>query len=215
MIETQLAAIRQQIDAVNRSFTHDVAVIAVTKGFDGTAIEAAASAGCTTVGENYAQEVLAKADTIRRLGVDVQFIGQLQSNKVRQLAGIVTLWASIDRPSILDEVAKRAPGADVLIQVNATGEVGKGGCVPTDVADLIARARSLGLGVQGLMTVGPTGQAPEAARPAFELVRGLVDEHGLHICSMGMSGDLEVAVACGSTQVRIGSALFGPRPPRR
>lgn len=214
MIEVQLAAIRRQIDRVARPFTHDVEVIAVTKGFDGTAIEAAASAGCTTVGENYAQEVLSKADTIQRLGVDVQFIGQLQSNKVRQLVDIITLWASIDRGSILDEIAKRAPGAKVLIQVNATGEAGKGGCAPDEVANLITHARSLGLGVEGLMTVGPTGQPAEAARPAFELTRKLVDDHGLTTCSMGMSGDLDVAVACGSSQVRIGSALFGPRPQR-
>jgi pyridoxal phosphate enzyme (YggS family) len=214
MIETQLAAIRQQIDGVARPFTHHVEVIPVTKGFDGTAIEAAWSAGCTTVGENYAQDLLSKADTIRRLGVDVQFIGQLQSNKVRQLVDVVTLWASIDRPSILDEIAKRAPRAHVLIQVNATGEAGKGGCVPEAVADLIAHARSHGLHVEGLMTVGPTGLEPEAARPAFQAVRELVDVHGLKICSMGMSGDLEVAVACGSTQVRVGSALFGPRPQR-
>ncbi len=214
MIDEQLAAIRQQIDRVERAFTHPVEVIPVTKGFDGAAIEAAAAAGCTTVGENYAQDLLSKADVIERLGMQVQFIGQLQSNKVRQIAGVVTLWASVDRRSIVTEIAKRAPGAHVLIQVNATGEDDKGGCAPDEVADLIDAATDAGLSVEGLMTVGPTGLSPEAARPAFETVRGLVDLHGLEVCSMGMSADLEVAVACGATQVRVGSALFGPRPAR-
>jgi pyridoxal phosphate enzyme (YggS family) len=214
MIEQQLAALRQQIDRVDRPFTHPVEVIPVTKGFDGAAMEAAAAAGCSTVGENYAQDLLSKADTIKRLGLQVQFIGQLQSNKVRQLAGVVTLWATVDRRSIVDEIAKRAPGARVLIQVNATSEAGKGGCPPDDVAGLIGHARDLGLHVEGLLAVGPTGRPPEAARPTFTAVRELVDLHDLEVCSMGMSGDLEIAVACGATQVRVGSALFGPRPPR-
>jgi len=230
MIETQLRSIRDQIAAVDRPFTHPVDVIPVTKGFDGAAIEAAADAGCLTVGENYAQDLLSKADTIKRLGVDVQFIGQLQSNKVRQLVDLVTLWASVDRMSIIDEIAKRQPDAQILVQVDATtpdvvdgkdraggigGAGGKGGCRPDEVTALIDHARECGLVVAGLMTVGPTGRPAEAARPAFETVRALVDRHELAICSMGMSGDLGVAVACGSTQVRVGSALFGPRPPRR
>ena len=214
MIEQQLAALRQQIGRVERPFTHPVEIIPVTKGFDDSAIEAAAAAGCTTVGENYAQDLLSKAGTIRRLGIDVQFIGQLQSNKVRQLIDVVTVWASVDRRSIVDEIAKRVPGARILIQVNATGEAGKGGCSPQDVADLIGHAVDSGLHVEGLMTVGPTGLPPEAAQPAFRAVRELVDVHGLEVCSMGMSGDLEIAVACGATQVRVGSALFGPRPSR-
>jgi len=218
MIETQLQAIRDEIAAVDRPFSHPVDVIPVTKGFDGAAIEAAAAAGCFTVGENYAQDLLSKAATIERLGVAVQFIGQLQSNKVRQLTDIVTLWASVDRTSIIDEIAKRQPGGHILVQVDATGRGaadGKGGCAPDAVAELIEHGNDRGLVVEGLMTVGPTGQPAEAARPAFEIVRALVDEHGLAVCSMGMSADLAVAVACGSTHVRVGSALFGPRPPRR
>ena len=208
----RLAAIEARIAAVERPFEHDVEVVPVTKGFAGNAIEAAVDAGCRTVGENYAQDLLSKADGIQRLGVAVQFIGHLQSNKVRQLVDIVSLWCTIDRRSILDEVAKRAPGARVLIQVNATGESQKGGCHPGDVAALVDQAGTAGLVVEGLMTIGPTGQPPTAARRPFEIVRALVDEHALDICSMGMSGDIEMAVECGSTQVRVGSALFGPRP---
>lgn len=210
----RLAALRARIDATERSFEHPVEIVAVTKGFDGGAVEAAAAAGCDSIGENYAQDLLSKAETIERCGVDVHFIGQLQSNKVRQIAHLVARWSSIDRSSVLLEVAKRAPGAHILVQVNATDEDNKGGCLPGDVAELLERATSAGLVVDGLMTVGPTGRPPGAARSAFELVRSLVDDHGLSVCSMGMSADLEVAVESGSTEVRVGSALFGPRPAR-
>jgi hypothetical protein len=125
------------------------------------------------------------------------------------------VWASLDRSALVDEVAKRAPGARVLIQVDTTGDPDKGGCAVVDVAELVDRARDAGLVVDGLMTVGPTGEPAESARMGFRQVRNLVEEFGLEVCSMGMSGDLAVAVQEGSTEVRIGTALFGPRPPRR
>ncbi len=213
-VGARLIALRQRIDGIERDFDHPIEVIPVTKGFDHRAVEAAARAGCRVIGENYAQDLLSKAETIARLGLGVQFIGRLQSNKVRQLVGIVTLWATIDRGALIDEVAKRAPHARILVQVNATGEADKGGCRPDEVAGVVARARLAGLEVDGLMTVGPTGEPPAAARVPFTTVRHLVDELQLRICSMGMSDDLDVAVECGSTQLRIGSALFGPRPAR-
>ena len=214
LVAQHLEAIRGRIDAVARSFEHDVEVVAVTKGFDDWAIEAAIAAGCRVIGENYAQELLSKRAVVERLGPVVQFIGRLQSNKVRQLVDVVDVWASLDRPSVVDEVAKRAPGARVLIQVDTTGDPAKGGCRVEQTAALVERAASAGLVVDGLMTVGPTGGSPEEARSGFRLVRRLVDELGLTVCSMGMTGDLAVAVEEGSTQVRVGTALFGPRPPR-
>jgi uncharacterized pyridoxal phosphate-containing UPF0001 family protein len=165
------------------------------------------------IGENYAQELLTKRAAALAAGVAVHFIGRLQSNKVRLLADTVAVWESVDRPSLVDQIARRAPGATVLLQVNATGEVDKGGCPPDDVPELLVRAREGGLVVDGLMTVGPTEGGTEAARPGFRLVRRLVDELGLRTCSMGMTDDLEVAVEEGSTRVRLGTALFGPRPP--
>ncbi len=212
VVVERVAAVRREITGIERSWTHDVEMVAVTKGFGPAAVEAAAAAGCTTIGENYAQELLAKADTIERLGLAVQFIGRLQSNKVRKLVGRVDLWASLDRPSVIDEVARRDPGAAVLVQVNATGEGGKGGCDPAEVGALVDRAGAAGLSVRGLMTVGPTVGPAEAARPGFRRVRRLTDELGLTVCSMGMSGDLRVAVEEGSTSVRLGTAIFGPRP---
>ena len=192
----------------------DVDVLAVTKGFGPEAVIAAAAAGLRAIGENYAQELVTKAPTAVAHGLGVHFIGQLQSNKVRQLAGLVDVWETVDRRRLVTEIARRAPGAVVLVQVDATGEAGKGGCPVTDVPSLVDAARDAGLRVAGLMTVGPTEGGPEAARPAFRAVRRLTDELGLGTCSMGMSGDLEVAVEEGSTQVRVGTALFGPRAGR-
>ena len=186
----------------------------MTKGFGPDAVVAAAAAGCRAIGENYAQELVAKAPAARAAGVAVHFIGQLQTNKVRQLAGLVDVWESVDRPRLVAELARRAPGARVLVQVDTTGEEGKGGCPLADVAALVRTATDAGLAVAGLMTVGPTEGGPEAARPGFRAVRALVDELGLTTCSMGMTADLDVALEEGTTEIRVGTALFGPRPPR-
>jgi len=213
-VRTRLRGLRDSIDGVERTWTHRVAVVGVTKGFGADAVAAAVAAGCDAIGENYAQELLDKRAAIERLGPEVHFIGRLQRNKVRQLADIVDVWCSLDRASAIDEVAKRAPGGRVLIQVDTTGDPGKGGCDVGETAALVDRATERGLIVRGLMTVGPTGGDSEAARPGFRRVRALVDDLGLDECSMGMSGDLVVAVEEGSTEVRVGTALFGPRPPR-
>ena len=189
-----------------------VELLAVTKGFEAVAVTAAAAAGCRAIGENYAQELLTKADAAREGHVAVHFIGRLQSNKVRPIAGVVDVWETIDRPSLVAEVARRAPGATILVQVNTTGEPGKGGCPPDHVAALVEAARAAGLAVDGLMTVGPTVGGAEAARAGFRTTRQLVDRLGLATCSMGMTDDLEVAIDEGATRVRLGTALFGPRP---
>lgn len=208
----RVASLRREIGAIERDWSHDVELVGVTKGFDAWAIDDAVAAGCDAIGENYAQELLDKLPTIERLTPKVHFIGRLQRNKVRQLVGIVDVWCSLDRLSVVDEVAKRAPGATVLIQVDTTGDPAKGGCALDDVATLVQHARDVGLVVDGLMTVGPTDRPPEAARDGFRRVRALVDDLGLRTCSMGMSSDLRVAVEAGSTEVRVGTALFGPRP---
>ena len=188
-----------------------VGIVAVTKGFGPDAVVAAVAAGLVDVGENYAQELLAKASAI---GDDVtprwHLIGRLQRNKVRSLAPLVARWDSVDRIELGLEIAKRAPGAAVLIQVNVSDEPQKGGCAPSQVAELHGRLIDAGLRVEGLMAVGATGSA-EDARPGFALLRGLADDLDLTVRSMGMSGDLEVAVEEGSTEVRVGTALFGPR----
>jgi PLP dependent protein len=194
-----------------------VEVVAVTKGFGPEAIEAALAVGCGAIGENYAQELVSKRPTIdaARDDLDVHFIGRLQSNKVRSLAGLVDRYDSVDRVSLVTEIARRDPGARMLVQVDTTGATGKGGCSPDEVPALVHAAIEAGLVVEGAMTVGPTEGGADAALPGFRTVRALVDELGLEVCSMGMSGDLEAAVAAGTTEVRLGTALFGERPSRR
>lgn len=199
-----------------------VAVVAVTKGHPVGAWVAAAEAGCEAVGENYAQELAAKILQCprRTAPLPVHFIGSVQSNKVRLIADVVDLWQGVDRVSVATEIARRhalsgagsaRPAARVLLQVDTTGEATKSGCPPGDLGALLTASRAAGVEVVGLMTIGPTGGDRQARRESFGLLRRLVDEHGLGICSMGMSEDYEDAVECGSTMVRIGSALFGPR----
>jgi hypothetical protein len=215
MIAQRLAEVRARIDAVERPFDHPVSITAVTKTFPPETVAAAVAAGCNAIGENYAQDLLSKRDVIESFEPSsrprVDFIGQLQSNKVRQLVGLVDRWCTVDRSSLVRELAKRAPGADVLVQVDITGEDGKGGCAPDLVAELVDRCAQSGLSVSGLLVVGPTDRPPADAASGFAAVRAMVDELGLDVCSMGMTGDLEVAVAAGSTNVRIGSAIFGSR----
>jgi pyridoxal phosphate enzyme (YggS family) len=193
----------------------DVALVGVTKTFGSEAWRFAKVAGCDAVGENYAQEVVAKAAEVALADrLPVHFIGQLQSNKIKQLAGIVDVWQSVDRLSLLTEIAKRSAQstAQVFLQVNVTGEEGKGGCLPEEVGELSRAAQDLGIDVLGLMTVGPTNEDPVVTRTTFRALRALANERGLRQCSMGMTGDLEIAVEEGSTMVRVGSALFGNRP---
>jgi hypothetical protein len=188
----------------------EVSILPVTKGFGPEAVGAAIAAGCTAIGENYAQELVAKRDAVEP--VEVRFIGQLQTNKVRLIADIVDVYETVDRPKLAREIAKRAPGTAVLVQVDTSAETGKGGCPLEQVDELVNLSSELGLDVRGLMTVGPTEGGPDAARSGFRQVRNVVDRLGLIECSMGMTADLEVAVEEGSTQVRVGTALFGPRP---
>ena len=207
-VRTALASVRERIRAAGGD--DHVTILAVTKAFGPEAIDAARACGCSAIGENYAQELLAKRDACR--GLEVHFIGQLQTNKVRQLAGLVTVYETVDRAKLAREIAKRDPGARVMIQVDTTGEPGKGGCPLADLDALVDEIRRLDLDLVGLMTVGPTEGGPEAARAGVRAVRAAADRLGLAECSMGMTADLEVAVQEGSTQVRVGSALFGARP---
>jgi hypothetical protein len=209
LVAERLAAL---YDRIARAGGAGVQVLPVTKTFGIDACWAAHRAGLSAVGENYAQEVVAKLGGLA-LPFGVHFIGQLQTNKVRQLAPIVTCYETVDRVSLVDELAKRVPGAAVLLQVDTSVEPGKGGCPIDAVPSLFEHAVGAGLAVRGLMTVGPTHGGPEAARPGFRAVRALFDRLGLEVLSMGMTDDLEVAVQEGSTQVRVGSALFGTRPP--
>jgi uncharacterized pyridoxal phosphate-containing UPF0001 family protein len=217
-VAERLAVVRRRIDQAGDG--RPVTVVAVTKGFAVDAVQVALDLGLRAVGENYAQELLGKAGELagaapgsRPSGPEWHFLGRLQRNKVRHLAGVVEVWESVDRPELVDEIARRAPGGRVLVQANLSGEAQKGGAPLADVAGLVARARTAGLAVEGLMGVAPAGP-PEGARPGFRALVALADELGVPERSIGMSADLEVAVEEGATMVRVGRGLFGPRPPR-
>ena len=137
-----------------------VVVCAVTKGFGAQAVQIAHRLGCEAIGENYAQEAIAKVAQVAPAHPPVHFLGRLQSNKIRSLASVVAVWQSVDRASLVDELVKRAPGAHIYVQVNATNEPDKGGCALHGTADLVRHARAGGLVVEGLMTVGPTDGHP-------------------------------------------------------
>jgi pyridoxal phosphate enzyme (YggS family) len=222
---SRVAEVRAAVTAVHRRIRDAggdpdaVQLIAVTKGFGPEAVALARAAGLVDLGENYAQELVAKAGspeaTDPALGPLPRWhaIGRLQRNKIRILVPHVALWQSIDRIELAAEVANRAPGAGVLVQVNVSGEDQKGGCAPAEAGALVTRAREAGLEVRGLMAVGPAGD-PEGARAGFARLGRLADEFALAVRSMGMSGDLEAAITEGATMVRLGTSLFGPRPPR-
>ena len=218
-LAARVAAVRERI-AEAAPDPAAVRLVAVTKGFGLDVVRAALAAGLVDLGESYVQELVAKAVELEREHADARdaaglprwhAIGRLQRNKVRKAAPFVTLWHSVDRLSLGAEIARCAPGAAVLVQVNTSGEEAKGGCPPVMAAGLVDGLVDLGLDVQGLMTIAPAGP-PEVARPAFHAARELRDRLGLSELSMGMSGDLEVALSEGATLVRVGTGLFGPRP---
>ena len=191
----------------------------MTKGFGVDAVLAALGAGLDDVGENYAAELLAKAEALESdpaaagagAGAVWHFLGAVQRNTVADLAQRVGLWQSVSREAEGARVARFRPGAAVLVQVDATGLPRRNGCPPSEVAGLVGRLRDdHGVEVRGLMTVAAPGR--EAADAAFGVVARLADDLSLHERSMGMSDDLESAVAAGTTMVRLGRALFGDRP---
>ncbi|HVB93730.1 MAG TPA: YggS family pyridoxal phosphate enzyme [Acidimicrobiales bacterium] len=213
-IAGRLAELRERIAAASGD-PSAVTVVAVTKGFGADAVRAALGAGMVDIGENYADELVAKAAAIG--GDDPapnwHFLGAIQRNKVARLAPLVACWQGLSRLEEGRAIAKRRPGARVLVQVDIAGIPGRGGCHPEGVPGLVSALRDEELEVAGLMAVGPPGP-PEGSRAGFRSVAVLADRLDLPVRSMGMTEDLEVAVSEGSTMVRIGRALFGDRPPK-
>jgi pyridoxal phosphate enzyme (YggS family) len=205
----RLEVVRARIRRAGRD-PDQITVLAVTKGFPAAAVEAAQACGLADIGENYAQELVAKAAVVAE-GVRWHFIGRIQTNKIRALARLVELWHAVDRPEVGAALARHRAGARVLVQVNVSGEPTKGGCRPDQTAGLVDELRASGIDVRGLMTVAPAGD-PETARPVFRSLAELAAALNLEELSMGMTSDLEIAVQEGATIVRVGEALFGPRP---
>jgi len=206
----RLARVSARIAATGRN-PDEVAIVAVTKGFGVEVCREALACGLHVLGENRVQEALPKMDAIQ--GAHWHLIGHLQTNKVQQAAGRFALIQTVDSARLAEAIARHAPGQAVLMEVNIAREPQKSGVLPDQALELIKTVSSL-LEVQGLMGMGPSQGDPT---PAFDELRTLHDEaeqrmgKGLPVLSMGMSGDFEAALAAGSTMLRLGQALFGPR----
>jgi len=213
-VAANVAAVHARIaDAARRAGREptDVTLVAAVKTVPTERVAAAIRAGVVELGENRAQELLEKAPALEH-GLPSHrwhFIGSLQRNKVRGLAPWVSLWQSVDRESLGAEIARRAPGAAVLVEVNLGDEASKAGCAPAETGALIERLSELGLDVRGLMTVPPISAEP---RRWFATLADLCARLALPHLSMGMTDDFEVAIEEGATIVRVGRALFGARP---
>lgn len=211
LVAERLVRIRDRIGAAGGD-PDRVGVLAVTKGFGPAAVEAAWAAGLGDVGENYANELLAKRAALAGRGPGGQrwhFLGALQTNKLARLAPLVDCFQSVSREREGERLAALAPGVRVLVQVAFSTDPGRPGCPPDAVPGLVGALGRLELEVAGLMAVAPP--EPGAARAAFGTLRRLADDLDLPVRSMGMTEDLELAVAEGSTLVRVGRGLFGER----
>jgi len=198
-----------------------VALLAVSKTRSAEEIESAHAAGIARFGENYLDEAVAKQDRISSGSLEWHFIGPIQSNKTRAIAERFDWVQSVDRRKIIRRLGEQRPNhlapLNLLLQVNIDREPQKAGCAPEDAAALAADVAGFdALKLRGLMAIPSADNSAAQARAAFAGMRALFESlqaghTGIDTLSMGMSGDLEVAIDEGSTMVRVGSALFGPR----
>jgi pyridoxal phosphate enzyme (YggS family) len=205
-VRANLEAVRAEIAATGRS-TGEVEILAAVKYVDVDDLPALADAGVTLAGENRAQDLVAKAD--RWPGrFEWDFIGHLQSRKVKQLLPYVRLIQSLASDSALRQLERHAtPDTEVLVEVNLAGEASKSGVGPDELDAFLERAGGI-VRVTGLMTMPPFTEEAEASRPYFARLRELAHERGLHRLSMGTTQDFPVAVQEGATIVRIGTRLY-------
>lgn len=216
----QLEEVRANIARAEREAGRpagSVALVAVSKTFDAGAIRPVLATGQRVFGENRVQEAQAKWPGLRREFPDIELhlIGPLQSNKAKEAVALFDVVETVDREKIAAELAKEiARQGKVLrlyVQVNTGLEPQKAGIDPREAAAFVARCRDVhGLAVEGLMCIPPAEENPG---PHFALLEKLAREAGVEKLSMGMSGDYATAVAFGATSVRVGSAIFGGRPP--
>jgi pyridoxal phosphate enzyme (YggS family) len=196
--------VRRNLDRVREQIGPDVEILAAVKYVEADDLPALAEAGIALVGENRAQELLAKQEAHGDL-FTWDFIGQLQSRKVKDIAPNVRLIHSVASDSALSKL-EQYPAKEVLVQVNVAGEDEKAGIAPEDLADFIARCP---VPVTGLMTMPPFVERAEDNRRHFARLAQLAGEHGLERLSMGTTQDYPVAVEEGATIVRLGSVLYG------
>lgn len=197
-----------------------VTLIAATKTHSAAVLVESIAAGIADIGENYVQEGAAKVDALAPLlgaaGLPMptrHFIGQLQRNKVRAALAAFDVLHAVGSDRLVEAIERAEPTNAVpcFIQVNLSGETSKGGICREDLPSLVAKMQSsVATELLGLMTVPPAGPAA-ASRTWFRQLRMLASEHGLSHCSMGMTGDFEVAIEEGATHIRVGRAIFGER----
>ena len=202
----------------------DITFLAATKTVDAPTINHAISLGLRYIGENRVQELLSKYDAYDLEHASLQFIGHLQSNKVRQIVGKVDLIQSVDSVKLASEISrcslKQGITSDILVEVNIGREENKSGVLPENLEELLEEIRKIeAIRVHGLMTIPPIcGNAQEICK-FFDNMRNIfldiksknIDNISMDVLSMGMSDDYEEAIRCGATMVRVGSALFGAR----
>jgi pyridoxal phosphate enzyme (YggS family) len=227
MISESISAVRGRIERACRRAGRDpseVTLVVVAKTFPADAVRQAVDADAVDVGENYVQELIRKRGVLADGRIRWHFVGHLQSNKVKAIAGWVHMIHAVDSEGLAREIDRRAGAAgrviDCLLEINTTGEESKFGVDPDSCLLLVRRLESLSnLRVAGLMTIGPFLPDPEGSRPMFRQLRGLREavralrqaNAPVPHLSMGMTGDFEVAIEEGATLVRIGTAIFGSR----
>jgi PLP dependent protein len=218
-IDDNLQAVRQRINRAAQAAGRDprsVTLLAVSKTHSADLVGRALAAGQRAFGENYVQEALEKMDALHGKSVEWHLIGPLQSNKTRLVAGRFDWVHTVDNEKVARRLSdQRSAGLaplKVLIQVNVSGEASKSGVAPGGVAALAAAVSALPrLQLRGLMAIPEPGAHAERYRELNGLYRGLKDKFGFDTLSLGMSDDLELAIAEGATMVRIGTAIFGAR----
>ena len=208
-----LEQIRERLEQINEIIAakaqNQVDLIAVTKGFTHEEVNVASELGIKNFGENYAQELLAKNPLVDA-EISWHYIGQLQSNKIRKVSHLVDVWHSVTSLKLAREIHNRNDQAKILLQVSVLGPSNSKGFEVEELPDLIFQLRDENIDVSGLMTMGVPGDMV-ATRFVFKRLRQLADTFELSECSMGMSDDFEIALECGSSMIRIGSAIFGNR----
>ncbi len=234
VIAERLRSVRARIDDAAVSCgraPESVTLVAVTKTFPAEDAMEAFRAGAGDLGENRVQELVAKEDAFRAAGLSASWhlIGTLQKNKVKYVVGRVAMIHSVDSLDLLAEISGRSLArglvTDVLLQVNVSREETKHGFEVSETARAVAAGLAMpGVRLRGLMTMAPPVEDPETVRPVFEGLADLasriraglppLDASGFDVLSMGMSSDYRVAIACGATHVRIGTAIFGGRSPK-
>ena len=226
-ITENVAAIRARVDAAaieSGRRPGDITLVAATKMNDADRVREAVAAGVDACGENRVQELLEKHGQGAYAGKPLHFIGHLQTNKVRQIVGLVDLIQSVDSESLLQKIdaqaAKRGIVQDILIEVNIGGEEAKSGVAPEALPALLETASTYShLRVRGLMAIPPISTEPGGNHDYFCAMRQLFIDIGakkydnifMDFLSMGMSDDFEDAIRCGANMVRVGSSIFGAR----